>query len=107
MQSKYKAVATTVDNIVFHSAKEANRYLELKALLRSAIITDLDQQPKFPIVINGHKCCVYTGDFQYLDEQYRVVVEDVKGYKAGGAYAMFRLKAKLVEAVHGVRILET
>lgn len=101
--SKYKAVPAVVDNIVFHSGREANRYSELKMLLRSRIIRDLELQPKFPIVINGHKVCTYIADFRYIDEQGRIVIEDVKGF----ATPLYNLKRKLVEAVYGVRILET
>jgi hypothetical protein len=36
----------------------------------------------------------------------RVEYIDVKGYKKGCAYQMFRLKKKMVEAFHGIEIIE-
>jgi hypothetical protein len=58
-------------------------------------------QPRFPIEINGRKVCTYIADFSYNSYGSRVV-EDVKGMKT----ATYRLKAKLVEAVHGVTVVE-
>ena len=45
--SKYNAVKTEVDGVVFDSKLEAKRYSELKMLLRSGIISELELQKKF------------------------------------------------------------
>lgn len=103
--NKYNAKKTVVDNITFASKKEANRYLGLKMLQRTGHIYDLELQPKYEIVINGVKVCTYIGDFRYR-EKGKEIVEDVKGMRKGAAYAMFRLKAKLVKACHDVTIVE-
>jgi len=52
MIKKYKNIKTTVDGITFDSAKEARRYGELKMLERSRLISGLQLQPSFDIVIN-------------------------------------------------------
>ena len=101
--TKYRAIKTEVDGIMFDSKKEANRYVELKEKLNAGIIQDLKLQPKFDCVINGKKVCTYKADFEYLlvDEigpQGQIghyVVEDVKGFKT----PVYRLKKKMVEAL--------
>jgi hypothetical protein len=100
--SKYRNVKTEIDGIVFSSKREGLRYLDLKMLLRSGIISDLVLQKKFPIQVNGVKVCVYVCDFSYLDQNGREVVEDVKGLKT----PVYRIKNKLMIAVYGLRIVE-
>jgi hypothetical protein len=53
------------------------------------------------------KICEYWADFSYNDKDGNLVVEDVKGRHAGPAWAMFRVKAKLMKAIHGIDILVT
>lgn len=99
--TKYNAIRTTVDNITFASKKESVRYSELKLLLKAGKIDILELQPRFLIQVNGKKICSYVGDFSYIENGKRVV-EDVKGVKT----PTYKLKAKLVEACHGVVIRE-
>jgi uncharacterized protein DUF1064 len=112
-RSKYGAVATTVDNIRFHSAREARRYKELKLLERAGEITDLVLQPRFDLwaakpLTNGYRDIAlvgaYVGDFKYRDQRNGgvTVVEDVKGLRT----RMYQLKKKIVEACHGIQIRE-
>jgi len=104
MRSKYRNKKTLVDNIWFDSKKESDRYLELKLLERAGEIFDLKLQPKFPIEIGGVKICTYIADFEYQEQgnPYKTI-EDVKGMLT----PIYRLKKKLMRAVHGVEILET
>jgi hypothetical protein len=102
MPSKYKNIPTAVDGIIFHSKKEAGRYGELKLLERAGYITNLQLQKPFDLIVNGVYLGKYISDFAYLDQQGREVIEDVKGVKT----AVYRLKAKLMVAVHGVRVTE-
>lgn len=104
--TKYKAIKTTIDGIAFDSKKEALRYLDLKVLERGGQIRNLDLQPVFKCMVNGHHICTYKADFAYFEGEKRIV-EDCKGYKKGGAYAIYRLKVKLVKALYGVEVLET
>ena len=51
--------------------------------------------------------CAYYADFVYYDcIKNCEVVEDVKGYKAAGAYNLFTIKRKLMLYVHGIKINE-
>ena len=101
-RNKYRAVKTEVDGITFDSRREATRYMELILMERMREISNLELQPKFECVVNGHKICSYRADFRYFTAN-GCVVEDVKGVKT----AVYRLKKKLVEATHpGVKIQE-
>lgn len=100
--SKYHATPTMVDGIRFASRAEANRYGELKMLARAGEITDLELQPRFPLVVNGVKVGTYVADFRYRDRGGATVTEDVKGVRT----AVYRIKARLVTALYGFEIAE-
>ena len=99
---KYGNRRTVVDGLTFDSAKEARRYGELKLLERAGQITALELQPAFRLVVNNCLICTYKADFTYLDAEKQRIVEDVKGMKT----PVYRLKKKLMLAVHGVEIFE-
>lgn len=102
--NKYHAKKTIVDNITFHSKKEANRYVELKLLEKAKEIRSLTLQFKMPIIINDIKICTYIADFLYRDlKNGELIYEDVKGYRT----PIYKLKKKLVEAIYNIKILET
>jgi hypothetical protein len=102
-QSKYGAIKTEVDGIVFHSKGEAGRYQELKLLLHAGEITDLHLQEKYELKVAGVLICNYIADFVYETPDGEVVVEDFKGVRTEA----YRLKKKLMLAVHGIEIFET
>lgn len=99
--NKYRNIKTTIDGITFDSKTESIRYVHLKTLLKAGAISDLILQPKFKIEVNGQKICTYIADFQYK-ENGKTIVEDSKGVRT----PVYRLKAKLVKALHGVEIVE-
>ena len=103
--NKYRAVKTEVDGIVFDSKREAARYMELMLMQKAGEISHLELQPEFECRIDGKKICTYRGDFRYFTKK-NSVVEDVKSpYTAKNP--VYRLKKKLVEALHpGVIIQE-
>lgn len=100
--TKYHAVPTTLDGIRFDSKAEAARYATLKRMQAVGAIRDLEIKPKFPCEVGGRKVCTYIADFGYITDKDGRVIEDVKGVKT----AIYRLKKKLVEALHGVQIVE-
>ena len=103
--SKFRARKTKTDGIIFDSKKEAIRYLELKTLFERGEIKDLKLQFKFDCIVNNKKICYYLADFVYLDCEGKIVVEDVKSdYTSKNP--VYRLKKKLVEALHDVVITE-
>ncbi len=101
--TKYRAIRTEVDGIVFASKKEAARYVELKMLERSGYLTGLVLQPRYPIYFGKVKICDYVADFTYRTKDQKTVVEDCKGFKT----PVYRLKAKMFAACYpDLRITE-
>ena len=105
-RNKYKVAGKadrTADGIVFASKREMNRYLELKLQEKAGAIRDLELQPRFDIRVNGKFCGFYKADFRYtLTSTGERKVEDVKGMPT----PVYRLKKKLIEAMHGIEIIE-
>ena len=106
---KYNAVRTEVDGVMFASKAEARRYSELKLLLKSGAISELELQPKFPLTVKGVKIATYIADFQYQElerssgkSNRKLIVEDVKGVKTPA----YRLKKKLYEVIYNHKISE-
>lgn len=104
-RNKYGATAVTVDGVRFDSKREAARGAELRLLERAGLISDLERQVRFPMVVNGQLVCTYIADFRYRDRG-RVVVEDVKS-AITRREPTYRIKVKLLKALHGIEILET
>lgn len=128
MKNKYGNRKITYNGESYDSVKEYRRHDELKLLERAGKITGLQRQVKFELipkqceestevfkrgknkglpkpgkVLESAVC--YVADFVYTEDG-KTVVEDVKGYKGGGAYAIFTIKRKLMLHVHGIRIKE-
>lgn len=100
---KFGAVRTIVDGKSFASKREARRYQELELLQRAGKIQNLATQISYPLKVNGVLICRYIADFKYLDlDTGANVVEDSKGY----ATPEYKLKKKLMKAVHEIDIRE-
>lgn len=114
--SKYKNSKIEVDGIAFDSKKEARRWAELKELEKIGAISNLRRQVPYELIpnqrdaINGRvieRGIKYVADFEYFNEMLKEkVVEDVKGYRFGQAYALFKIKKKLMLWVHGIEVKE-
>ena len=69
---------------------------------RGGLVRDLERQVKYDIVVNGEKICRYIADFRYKmvadDGSTKEVVEDAKGFET----ADFKIKKKLMKAVHQI-----
>lgn len=121
---KYKSKKIIIDGITFDSKKEGARYLQLRELEKKGLIKNLELQKTFELLPpqrekstmtkNGkekqgktlERAVNYIADFVYINELGEVVVEDVKGYKNGGAYQVFTIKRKLMLYVYGVKVKE-
>lgn len=86
----------------FPSGTEGRRYKALLLERGCGMISELELQPVFPVVINGKKVFKYYADFRYLRGGVRIV-EDVKGSEKA-VTDVFKLKKKIVEAVYGISI---
>jgi hypothetical protein len=101
--TKYHAIPTEVDGVRFASRMEARRYRELRLLEQAGAIEKLTLQRRHTIRVNGVLICAYVSDFEYRDVVTgRWIVEDVKGK----ATPVYKLKAKLMRAVHGIEVQE-
>lgn len=85
----------------FDSKREARRYRDLCLREKANEISDLHRQVPFRIDIKDEHVCTYKADFTYV-EGGALVVEDTKGYRT----PVYRLKKKLMKAVHGIEIRE-
>jgi hypothetical protein len=103
--SKYRNKLTTVDGINFASKKEANRWMELTILERAGAIQSLRRQVRFPLSVNGQLVCTYVADAVYVENGHEVV-EDTKS-PVTRKLPVYRIKMKLLRAIHGVAIRET
>ena len=116
-KSKYKAekITTTLydgTEYTFDSKKEYRRYQELEVMQLSGEISDLKLQVKFDLIPSQklstgktERGIQYVADFCYTEDGKRIV-EDVKGYRDGGAYRVFRIKKKLMKYFHNIEIKE-
>ncbi len=115
-----KAERTSREGIVFDSKGELARWEELRLLERAGEISGLRRQIKYPLVVNGVDLGSYVADFVYVrmapfqwpkgllvpsdaHSLPTVVVEDFKGVRTPA----YRLKKKLMLALHGIEIFET
>lgn len=108
--SKYGNVRARLPELpgrTFDSQREATRAYVLLRLQQENKIRGLRFQPRFPIVVNGVKVCVYVADFVYeaLTErkEWRTVIEDVKGFRT----REYLIKKQLVLACYGYEIQES
>jgi len=102
-RSKYGAKKTTLWGEKFDSRREAQRYRDLRLLEAAGEIIALERQVKFPLKVNAILVCTYIADFTYR-ERAKLVSEDVKGARKGGAWSAFQLKRKLMKAIYGLDI---
>ena len=104
----------TAAGVSFDSQSEARRWDELLLLQRAGEIRKLELHPRFHLDVNGVRICDYIADFSYEAKnedpkvwpQWTRYVED---RKAGTVTQtdVFRLKRKLMLAIHGIAILIT
>lgn len=112
MSNKYHARKVTVLGHEFDSKKEADRFLTLCGKLNRGEISDLRGQVEYELIPpqkkeNGktERSVKYIADFVY-NQDGKTIVEDVKGYRKGAAYAIFVIKRKLMLAKYGIEVKE-
>ena len=115
---KYNAKRVKLDEIVFPSQKEANRYAQLSLLQKGGVISCLEMQKEFLLIPAQfehqefaddpkrrgrclERAVKYKADFSYV-ENGKLVVEDTKGVRT----PEYVIKRKLMLLVHGIKIRE-
>lgn len=121
---KYGNRKVIAEGIEFDSKREADRYQELKLLLRAGKISDLQLQVKFTLIPTQYETykrysnktgkqlkdgkrvveqeTYYKADFVYRNAGGELVVEDTKGVRTEA----YIIKRKLMLERHGIRIRE-
>lgn len=103
------------NGIAYDSIKEKNRGFELELLQKANEISQLQRQVKYVLlpsqykIIKGKKVCLekecaYYCDFQYIDKNNHLIVEDVKSKAT--MTAVYKIKKKLMLYMHGIIIKE-
>ena len=110
MRNKFNAKRIVTEHGTFDSKKEYAYFkrlqIQMKASNPSDRVTDIQTQVRFDIEVNGKRIGFYKLDFQVTYADGIIECVDVKGFKKGCAYQMFRIKKKLVEAIYGIEIIE-
>lgn len=109
--NKYRNKKIVIDGIKFDSEKEANRYAQLRMLLRAGEISELELQKPFVLIptqkgADGkviERAVKYIADFYYRDNRRnQYVVEDTKGVRTDE----YIIKRKLMLYIHKLKIKE-
>ena len=108
--TKYHNQPIVVDGFRFASQKEAARYGELRLLEKAGRISQLELQPRYPLIVNGITVATYVADFRYREALGGIaagaqIVEDVKSKPT--MTPVYRLKKKLMLACWGIAVQET
>ncbi len=107
---KYNAKPTEYKGETYRSKKEASFARELDMLKKCKDkkfrVKNWEREVRYDIFIGEKYIAHYKLDFKVEYENGKTKYFDVKGYKKGCAYSMFRLKKKLVEAIYRIEILE-
>lgn len=103
---KYRNEPVVVNGLHFASKAEGARYMGLYVAVQMGEIRDLEIHPRFPLVIHGEDCGDYEADFGYVVVSTgERVIEDVKSAPTR-KLPTYRLKARLVWALYGLKIRE-
>lgn len=95
---------TDASGAVHDSGKEFRRWQELLLLERAGDIGNLRRQVPYALAVNGVLVCQYVADFVY-GHGAATVVEDCKSEPTRKLPA-YRIKVKLMQAIHGIQVRE-
>lgn len=87
---------------LYDSTTEFHRFLQLQQKVNKGEISDLRKQVTYALDVEGEHICDYIADFVYI-ENGQTVVEDTKSLYTSNN-PVFRIKRKLMLAIHKVRV---
>lgn len=104
-QSKYRNTRCEYNGLKFDSLVERDRWIELEQQLKHRKIHHLalPHETVLKCEINGSLMFKYIPDFTYMTPDGHWHYEDVKG---GATTPEFKLKKRIIEATHNVKITE-
>jgi len=94
------------DNYKYASIFEASYAKYLNLLLKAGEIKGWKRQVPISIDFQDIHICNYICDFVIIQKDDLLKYVDTKGYCKGSSYNIFKLKKKLVKAVHGINVIE-
>ena len=102
-RSKYGAIKTEIEGIMFDSKHEAARYQELRLLEQVGEIENLRLQVPYELIAKSKygRSIKYVADFVY-ERNGLTVVEDAKGVRT----PVYRLKKRMMVEKYGIQIRE-
>ena len=102
-KAKYRSEKVLVDQITFHSKREARRWKKLRLMQQAGVIRALERQVPFELNEGGKFSYVYRADFVYIDvETGMLYVEDSKGCRT----REYLKKRKLMKEIYKIEIKE-
>lgn len=113
-KNKYGAKKTRIDGHTFDSKREADRYATLKQMQDCGLISDLELQPAFPLIIEDKQVLIrskrykngraakYTADFRYRQDG-KVIVEDVKSEASRTEASALRMA--VAETIYSMKVV--
>lgn len=103
--NKYRAKKVKTEEGTFDSQREYAIWCELKIRQKVGEIYGLARQCPFILKVNTEMVGVYVADFDWFEKSdRRYVVADCKSKPT--MTPVYRLKRKLMKAIHGIDILE-
>lgn len=102
-KSKYRAIKTETNGIMFDSKHEAARYQELRLLEQTGEIENLRLQVPYILIDKSKygRAIKYVADFVY-ERNGDQIVEDAKGVRT----PVYRLKKRMMAEKYGIKIEE-
>lgn len=110
-RSKYGNKKVVMDGVSHASKKQGLRWVLLRQMEREGKIKNLRREVPYRLEVNGHLICKYVADHVYetfgdqIPGTWWPVVEDVKSEITRKNRA-YRIKRKLMAAIHDIDILE-
>ena len=104
-QNKFRNKKVDSPDGKFDSTKEHAKWIELRGRLVSGKFKSLERQITFGLTVNGRLICSYIADFVITHLDGRVEVQDTKS-DFTRKHPVYRIKKKLMLAVHGIEIVE-
>lgn len=103
--NKFKAERVEYDGEKWDSKKELARFGILRLLEQRGDISELRRQVKYELTVNGLLIAKYYADFTYMKNG-ELIVEDTKS-KHTRTLPVYRIKRKLMFAIHNIQIQES
>lgn len=109
VKNKFNARKVLYKDMLFDSTKECNRYKHYETLQKAFgndRVAKLERQVRYDFKIGTKLIFFYLLDLRITFTDGTVKHEDVKGYKKGPSYQLFKVKKKIIEATYSITIDE-